>query len=92
LVEILKEIIHLRKIGCYAEAADYVRMGMQRGPSKWFFKMIWRGVVHKLGGDLPGVRWSPTGDPKYLKALERYRGMGSEYVISCKNSEALKNP
>ena len=92
LFEILKEIIRLRKIGCYAEAADYVRMGIKKGPSRCFFKIIWRGIVHKLGGDLPDVRWSPTGDPEYLRALEKYRGMGLDEVISYKNKEDLNNP
>jgi len=73
--QILKLTRLLRKRRQYAEAADYIRMGILKGPFRWFFKMIWRMIVNKLGGELPGTRWFPAGDPEYLKTLEKYRNI-----------------
>jgi hypothetical protein len=70
--QILKAISHLRETGQFAEVADYVRMGILKGPHSWFFKILWRTIVNKLGGSLPGISWHPTGDPVYLDTLDTY--------------------
>jgi glycosyltransferase involved in cell wall biosynthesis len=57
----------------HAEIADFVRLGTLQGPHRWLFSLIWRRLVNKAGGELPGVRWYPTGDPDYLRTLDEYR-------------------
>lgn len=71
-IEILHRIIYFRKMRCYAEAADYVRMAKLKGPLRCLFKVLWRIIETKMGGRLPEVCWYPTGDPTYLDALKRY--------------------
>jgi glycosyltransferase involved in cell wall biosynthesis len=73
-LQILRALVELRKTGRFAEAADYLRMGMLKGPHRWLFKAIWGVVEYKLGGKLPGINWYPSGDPAYLDALEIYDG------------------
>lgn len=72
--QILKTILNLRKMRQYAEAADYLRMGILKGPHSWLYRMIWQRIEHNLGGSL-GARWFPAGDPAYLNALEKYDGI-----------------
>ena len=71
--QILKTIRNLRKMRQYAESADYLRMGILKGPHSWLYRVIWQRIEHKLGGSL-GTRWFPAGDPAYLNALEKYDG------------------
>jgi len=82
LFQILQVIRDLRGKGHYAEAADYVRMGVLKGPFRWLFRMMWRKIVHKLGGELPGTNWFPMGDPAYLKALEKYGNIWEKGALS----------
>jgi len=71
--QIMNSLRRMRKQDEHAEIADFVRLGTLQGPHKWLFSLVWRRVVSKMGGNLPGARWYPTGDPDYLRALDKYR-------------------
>jgi len=71
--QIMNSLRRMRKQDEHAEIADFVRLGTLQGPHKWLFSLVWRRVVSKMGGNLPGARWYPTGDPDYLSALDEYR-------------------
>jgi GT2 family glycosyltransferase len=68
-LQILRRVIHLRKTGQSAESADYVRMAIMTGKNRWLFRMIWQGFLYRMGGDLPGSSWSPTGSSEYVNCL-----------------------
>ena len=72
-LQILKQLIHLRKIGQSAESADCVRMAILLGKNRWLFKMIWQGYLLRMGGDLPDTSWTPTGFSEYIKLLAALR-------------------
>jgi glycosyltransferase involved in cell wall biosynthesis len=70
---IIKQVIAARAKSRLAEAADYLRMGLEKYPSSIMLKTIWAYFIMRTGGELSGSRWFPQGDPVYLDAVSRYR-------------------
>jgi glycosyltransferase involved in cell wall biosynthesis len=70
---IIKQVIMAHSRSRLAEAADYLRMGMEKYPSSVILRMLWAYFVMRTGGKLSGSRWFPKGDPAYLDAVSRYR-------------------
>jgi glycosyltransferase involved in cell wall biosynthesis len=74
-IAIIKQAIFARLNSRMAEAADYLRMGMEKYPSSIMLKMIFSYFIMRTGGALSGSRWFPKGDPVYLDAVSRYRSL-----------------
>ena len=72
LGEVLRRVTRARAEGEFAEAADYLRMGIERGPCRLAYRLLWGAAERKLGGRLSDVSWHPLGYPPYLDALKRY--------------------
>ena len=72
-VTVLLQVIAARSKSHLAEAADCLRMGMAKYPSSIILRTVWEWFIRRTGGNLPGSRWFPGGDPVYLDALARYR-------------------
>jgi glycosyltransferase involved in cell wall biosynthesis len=70
---IMRRVIVARAKFQLAEAADYLRMGMEKYPSSIILRVIWKWFIRRTGGELPGARWFPQGDPEYLDAVSRCR-------------------